>query len=537
MINEILFFASSILLSVIVALIIGYFFGRLKESRKLDQANSSVERIISMARRDAEQLMRDSQIKLKEEYLSKKQKFEESMRNREEGLSDYEKEINKREIEVKKIQNSLADQEADIESRDRENSEARERIAKKAENLDAIIESQNQKLEQISGVSKSDAIEMLKENLTEKAKAQAAHLLYEIRQEVKNTANREAKEIIATAIENVATDYVQESTLASVSLPNDKIKGLIIGKEGRNIKAFENCSNVKVIVDDTPETVVLSSFDPVKREIARVAMSRLIKEKNINPKTIESLYNKAKNDVEKEMAAAAEATLSKLQLKNVHPELKQMLGRLKYRTSYGQNILHHSTEVALLAGKMAAELNLDVELAKRAGLFHDIGKAISNDTNASHVELGVEITTRCNEHPVVINSVLAHHEEADPIAPEAVLVTASDKISGARPGARRESLEAYTQRIEKLEELANSFDGVAKTFALSAGREIRVIVEPENVTDETADMLAQDIAEKIEGTLEYPGQIKVTVLRRLITTQYTDFQRKGYNGENVAGVN
>ena len=537
MIENILFIAVAIIIGILLGFMLGYLIGKLKEIRKLDMANNSVEKIISSANREADQVLRDSQIKLKEEFLTKKQSFEETVQAREESLNLYEKEIAKREKELKKELNSLSDFESDLENRARDISETKERIAKKSERLDSIIDEQNRKLESISGKSKSDALEILKENLLEKAKSDSAHLLYEIRQEVKNTANKEAKEIIASAIENVATDYVQESTLASVSLPNDSIKGLIIGKEGRNIKAFETSTNVKVIVDDTPETVVLSSFDPVKREIARIAMSNMVKEKNINPKTIDQLVNKAQEVVEKEMKKAANETVERLKLKNVHPELMQMLGRLMYRTSYGQNILQHSTEVALLAGAMAAELNLDVPLAKRAGLFHDIGKAISNDSNASHVELGVEITTRCNEHPVVTNSVLAHHEEAEPIAPESVLVTAADKISGARPGARRESLEAYTQRIEKLEELANSFEGVAKTFALSAGREIRVIVEPENVSDERADLLAQDIAEKIEGTLEYPGQIKVTVLRRLVTTQYTDFQRKGYMNENAASAN
>jgi ribonuclease Y len=262
-------------------------------------------------------------------------------------------------------------------------------------------------------------------------------------------------------------------------------------------------------------------------------MERLIKEKNINPKTIENAVKASTEEVEIEMKKAAEETIRKLNLKNIHPELMKMLGRLKYRTSYGQNILQHSTEVALLAGAMAAELGVDVDLAKRAGLFHDIGKAVSSDSNASHVELGVEITERCNEHPVVINAVLAHHEEAEPIAPESVLVTAADKISGARPGARRESLEAYTQRIGKLEELANSYEGVAKSYALSAGREIRVIVEPEKLSDSEADLLARNISEKIESTLEYPGQIKITVLRRLVHTQYTNFQKGNYSGDNA----
>jgi ribonuclease Y len=517
-----------------VGLGVGYYFGIVKEKRKLDFAHKSAEQIVSAARREADQFQRDAALKTREENLRKRQEFEHEIHEKEIALSNYERDVNKREVEVKKRQSSLADLEGELASKSEAMEERNRRLQERQDQLNEIILSQNQRLEQLAGISKAEALAELKANLLNQAKQEIAQELFEYKQESKSAANKEAKEIIATAIENVAADYVQEATLNSVSLNSDKIKGMIIGKEGRNIKAFEAESGVKVIVDETPESVVLSSFDPIKREIARVAMTRLVKEKNINPKIIANEMKRATREVERKMREAAEAALHKLALKDVHAELKEHLGRLLYRTSYGQNILHHSTEVALLAGGMAAELGLDVDLAKRAGLFHDIGKSISHDANASHVELGVQITERCNEHPVVINSVLAHHEEAEPIAAESVLVTAADKISGARPGARRESLEAYTQRIEKLEEMANSFEGVAKTYAISAGREIRVIVEPEKVTDAQAELLASNIAEKIEGSLEYPGQIKVTVLRRLITTEFTDFQRRGQNHPNAA---
>jgi ribonuclease Y len=341
---------------------------------------------------------------------------------------------------------------------------------------------------------------------------------------------------MAFAIERMATEYTMESTLISVELPNDEWKGIVIGREGRNIKAFEAATGVKVIVDDTPETVVMSSFDPVKREIARIAMERLIKIKNINPKTIDSEVEKATREVDASVKKAAEETLQELKIKNVHPEMREYLGRLKYRTSYGQNILQHSKEVAWLAGGMAAELGLDVALAKRAGLFHDIGKAVSGDSEGSHVSIGVELTTRCNEHPVVINAILAHHEEAEPISPLSVLVTAADRISGARPGARRESLEAYAERITKLEELANSFEGVGKTYALSAGREIRVMIMPERISDVETKLLAADIARKIKETMEYPGQIKVTVIRQTIANSFTDEFLPGQNGKKSETV-
>jgi ribonuclease Y len=347
-------------------------------------------------------------------------------------------------------------------------------------------------------------------------------LIIDIKNEAQENARWEAIEIMAHAMEKMATEYTMESTLISVSLPNDNWKGLIIGREGRNIKAFEAATGVKVIVDDTPETVVMSSFDPIKREVARITMERLIKSKNINPKGIDAEVEKAQKIVDDSIRQAANETLKELNIKNVHQELKECLGKLKYRTSYGQNILHHSKEVAWLAGNMAAELGLDVMLARRAGLFHDIGKAVSSDSEGSHVSIGVELTKRLNEHAVVINSILAHHEEAEPISPISVLVTAADRISGARPGARRESLEAYAQRITKLEEVANSFEGVAKTYALSAGREIRVMIIPDRLSDKDADMLAADIARKIKETLEYPGQIKVTVIRQLIAQSSTD---------------
>jgi ribonuclease Y len=319
-----------------------------------------------------------------------------------------------------------------------------------------------------------------------------------------------------------------ESTLSTVQLPNERYKGMIIGREGRNIRAFEETTGVKVIVDDTPELIVLSGFDPVRREIARLSMENLIKTKNINPNLIEQIVSKATKEVERTIMKAAEDTLSFLSLKNVHPKIKETLGRLKYRFSYGQNILEHSKEVALLSGAMAAELGFNIKLAKRAGLFHDIGKALTINSEGSHVKLGVDLCTQHREHEVVINSIMAHHEEAEPISPISVLVTAADKISGSRPGARRDTLEAYTKRITGLEEIANSFDGVSKTYAISAGRELRVIVEPERIDDQRAAILSSDIAKKIKEEMEYPGQIKVCVIRQTVASKNTDeFEESG----------
>lgn len=431
------------------------------------------------------------------------------------------------------MRNQLQEWERSLKGEEKKLAQTEAELEKEQARLKEIIEEQTARLERLSGLNREEAKKQLIEQMVAEARSEAAQMLIDIKNEAMERARWEAKEIMAFAIERMATEYTMESTLVSVSLPNDNLKGLIIGREGRNIKAFEAITGVKVIVDDTPETVVMSSFDPIKREVARIAMERLVKSKNINPKNIEVEVQRAQKLVDESIRQAAEQTLRELKIRKVHPEMKEWLGRLKYRTSYGQNILQHSKEVAWLAGHMAAELGLDVELARRAGLFHDIGKAVSNDSEGSHVTIGVELATRCREHPVVINSILAHHEEAEPISPISVLVTAADRISGARPGARRESLEAYTQRITKLEELANSFDGVAKTYAISAGREVRVIVIPEKLSDAQADLLASDIAKKVKEAMEYPGQIKVTVIRRLIASSTTgEFEPQNQNSHS-----
>lgn len=409
-----------------------------------------------------------------------------------------------------------------MEIKEKKINELEELLFEKHKKLDSVIEEQNKKLEQIGHFSEVEAKKMLLENLEAKVKIESAQMANDMRTEAKERAQKEAKEIIATAIENLSYEFTMESTLSNVELPNERFKGMIIGREGKNIRAFEEATGVKVIVDDTPELVVLSGFDPVAREVARVAMESLIKTKNINVNNIQQAVKKAKQEVNKTIMRSAEETLRDLRLNNIHPMMKENLGRLRYRYSYGQNQLQHSKEVAFLAGAMAAELGFNVKLARRAGLFHDIGKAISSHTEGSHVTLGVELAKKCREHEVVINSILAHHEEAEPISPISVLVTAADKISGSRPGARRDTLEAYAKRISQLEEIANSFDGVNKTYAISAGREVRVIVEPSKLTDEQCIVLSSDIASKIKETMEYPGQIKITVIRKSISAKMTD---------------
>lgn len=514
------------ILMIIAPFAIGFIFGLLGyfviQKTKMNDAKNAANELLEQAKKNVEKLEREAYVKAKEKLYSERNQFQSQVRQKENELSREEEKLRKKEKEQRRFENQAREKESSVNKLQKEVEAGKQRIAAEEAKLKNIVEKELKQLEHVSGLQRDEAKQKLIDKLIAQAKSEAAQLIIDIKNEAQESARWEAIEIMAHAMEKMATEYTMESTLITVSLPNDSWKGLIIGREGRNIKAFEAATGVKVIVDDTPETVVMSSFDPIKREVARVTMERLIKSKNINPKGIDTEVEKAQKIVEESIRQAANETLKELDITNVPQELKECLGKLKYRTSYGQNILHHSKEVAWLSGNMAAELGLDVTLARRAGLFHDIGKAVSSDSEGSHVSIGVELTKRLNEHPVVINSILVHHEEAEPISPVSVLVTAADRISGARPGARRESLEAYAQRITKLEEVANSFEGVAKTYALSAGREIRVMIIPDRLSDKDADMLASDIARKIKESVEYPGQIKVTVIRQLVAQSSTD---------------
>jgi ribonuclease Y len=528
------------LIIVLSALVIGLAVGALLfmfiGKRQVSEAKHKAKEMVENAKKNVEKIEREAYVKAKEKLHNERNQFQIQMKQKETDTSRNEERLRQKEKELRRLENQIKQREYAIKKHQKENEMVQQRIKTEENKIKALYEQQLEQLERISGLQREEAIQKLKDKLLAQAKSEAAQMMIDIRNEAQENSRWEAIDIMSHAIERMATEYTMESTLISVDLPNDSWKGLIIGRDGRNIKAFETATGVKVIVDDTPETVVMSSFDPIKREVARVTMERLIKSKNINPKAIDTEVGKAQKLVDENIRRAANETLKELNIKNVHPELKEHLGRLKYRTSYGQNILHHSKEVAWLAGNMAAEFGLDVQLARRAGLFHDIGKAVSTDSEGSHVSIGVEVTTKYNEHEVVINSVLAHHEEDEPISPISVLVTAADRISGARPGARRESLEAYAQRITKLEELANSFEGVAKTYALSAGREIRVMVVPTKLSDSEADLLASDIARKIKESMEYPGQIKVTVIRQLVAKSSTEEFTNGKGEQETVDV-
>ena len=513
---------------------VGMVITYLIHNAYLKKQNLTAKDLLAGAQNEVEKQKKEQLIKFREEMQHKRNKFNEEFKAKENQLSRDDSKLTNREKELRRLENNLKYNDSRYSQRIQKVAQREELLYEKHNKLDSIIDDQNQKLQSIAGISVDEAKKHLMENLENKVKLEAAQLAKDIKDEAKLNAQREAKEIIAGAIENLACDFTMEHTLSTVQIPNERFKGMIIGREGRNIRAFEDATGVKVIVDDTPDLIVLSGFDPVRREAARIAMENLIKSKNINPNLIEQAISKATKEVDRLIIKTADETLNNLSIRGVHYKIKEALGRLKFRYSYGQNMLQHSHEVALLTGAMAAELGFNIKLAKRAGLLHDIGKALTVNSEGSHVQLGKELCERYKEHEVVINSILAHHEEAEPISPISVLVTASDKISGSRPGARRDTLEAYTKRITGLEEIANSFDGVAKTYAISAGREIRVIVEPEKIDDKKADMLSSDIAAKIKEEMEYPGQIKVCVIRQTVASKVTDeFEEMELNDETV----
>ncbi len=512
----------------IAVLLIGIAIGYTVYRMKLTKVQGASEQIIEEAKQKADKINKDRLYQFKVELQQKRSNFQKELQRKEEKYNRLESQLLKKEKELKREENHLKIKEDRINNKEKKINELEELLYEKHKKVDNVINKQNTQLQRITNLTIEEAKEQLFKNLEKETKLESIQIMKEIRDEAKESAQRKAKEIIANAIENLAYEFTMEATLSTVELPNERFKGMIIGKEGRNIRAFEEITGVKVIVDDTPELVVLSGYDPVAREIARITMKNLIKSKNINAKNIQQMFQKATSEVQRSIRRAAEETLNELGITHVHPLMKENLGRLRYRYSYGQNMLQHAKEVALLTGSMAAELGFNVKLARRAGLFHDIGKAISNSAEGSHVTLGVEIAEKCKEHKVVINAILAHHEEAEPISPISVLVTAADKISGSRPGARRDTLEAYTKRITNLEDIANSFEGVSKTYAISAGREIRVIVEPEKISDEKADLLSTDIATKIRSSMEYPGQIKVCVIRKTVSSKFTDDFSEGY---------
>ena len=508
-----LLIALCMVLVLAVGLLIGYIIRKNVGEKAIGSAETKARNLILDAENKAETIKKEITLEAKEEAHRMR--------------SDAEREVRERRSEIQKSERRLIAKEESID-RKLENVERKEEsitqkeqaLIEKNKELDGFIARQMEELEKISGLSVEDAKGILLSNCEKEIRHEASLMIKEIESKAKEEADKKAKEIITGAIQRCAADHVAESTVSVVPLPNDEMKGRIIGREGRNIRAIETLTGVELIIDDTPEAVILSGFDPVRREIARVALEKLIVDGRIHPARIEEMVEKAEKEVNAIMKEEGEQATFEVGIHNLHPELIKLLGRLKYRTSYGQNVLKHSVEVAHLAGLMAGELGLDVKLAKRAGLLHDIGKALDHEVEGTHVDIGIDVLKKYKESEAVINGMAAHHGDYEPKSMEAVLIAAADALSAARPGARRETLETYIKRLQKLEEIANTTPGVDKSFAIQAGREIRVIAKPEEINDEEIVFLAREISKKIESELEYPGQIKVNVVRETRAIEY-----------------
>lgn len=504
----------------LIAFISGWLSNKKIGQAKIANAEKMAEKIINDAESTANTLKKEKLLEVKDEWIRLKQNFENETKSRRNELTKLEKQLANREINMDRKVDLLTNKEKKLNHLEKSLNDRETKVSKLEVELERIIKEQNEKLEKISGISNEEAKKILMENLVDKAKQEAAQIIKDIKDQAKQNASREAKEIIIQAIQRTAADHSVETTVSVVNLPNDEMKGRIIGREGRNIRAFETSTGIEVIVDDTPEAVILSGFDPFRREIARISLEKLITDGRIHPARIEEVVEKTKKEMEEKIVEIGEQALLESGVHNVHLELVKLLGKLNYRTSYGQNVLQHAKEVSFLSGLMAADLGLDASLAKRAGLLHDIGKAIDKTTEGTHTEIGAEIAKKYKENPIVVNAIACHHEDVEPISPISILVQAADAISGSRPGARRETLEGYVKRLQKLEQLAESFSGVVKTYAIQAGREVRVMVEHEQIDDAMADQLSSDIAEKIQAEMEYPGQIKVTVIREYRSIDY-----------------
>ena len=512
------------IIALAVALIIGFFIGWFIQTKvavnTVKNAKEIAKKIAEDAEKESKHLKREKLLEVKDEWLKKKQEFDNEVNSKKQKLSNFEKQLEKREENLEKKIEVITSKEKEFSQKEATLNNIKKDVERKNSELDRLLLEQNLRLEKIAALTAEEAKKMLMGNMINEAKSDASQMIRDIRDHAKAEAKKEAQKIIVQAIQRTAVDHSVETTVSVVQIQNDDMKGRIIGREGRNIRAFESATGVDVIVDDTPEAVILSAFDQFRREVARISLERLIADGRIHPARIEEVVEKVKSELEEEIMKEGEHTLIQLGVHGVHPELTKAIGKMKYRSSYGQNLLQHSIEVSLLTGIMAAELGFDTHVAKKAGLMHDIGKTLDRDVEGPHALLGMEMTKKYKEHPIVINAVGSHHEDIEMEHPISALVQAADAISGARPGARREPLESYVKRLENLENLAKSFEGVAKTYAIQAGREIRVVVEPDKVDDDLSDRLSYDIAQKIQEEMEYPGQIKVTVIREVRKINY-----------------
>ncbi len=486
---------------------------KTEEEQKIGSAQDKAREIIDEALKTAEAKKREATLEAKEETIRVKNELDKETKERRSELQRLEKRVLDREENVERKSAAMEKKEASLAQKESV-------MDKRRAELDQLQAKKLQELERISGLTSEQAKEFLLKSVEEDVKHEKALMVKEMDTRAKEEANKKAKEYIVSAIQKCAADHVSETTVSSVQLPSDEMKGRIIGREGRNIRTLETMTGVDLIIDDTPEAVILSSFDPVRREVARIALEKLIVDGRIHPARIEETVEKARKEVEVQMREEGESATLEVGVHGIHPELIRLLGKMKYRTSYGQNALKHSIEVAHLCGLLAAEIGLDVRTAKRAGLLHDIGKSVDQEMEGSHIQIGVDLCRKYKEAPIIINAVAAHHGDCEPESLIACIVQAADAISAARPGARRETLETYTTRLKELEDISNSFDGVDKTFAIQAGREIRVMVVPEQVSDADMILLARDISKQIESSLNYPGQIKVNVIRESRVVDY-----------------
>ena len=499
---------------------LGWLFNSKIGAKSLVSADERAKQLIIDAEKEAKNLKREKLLEVKDEWYKKKIGFDSEINRKRQKMSNLEKQLSIREENTERKLDLVLQKERQTKKSEKEIFEMKTSLEVKTQKLNEVEKEQNTRLEKISALTSEEAKNMLMENMVNQAKIDSTQMIRELYEKAKDVAKKEAQKIIVQSIQRTAADHSIETTISVVQIQSDEMKGRIIGKEGRNIRSFESCTGVDIIVDDTPEAVILSSFDQFRREVARVSLEKLIADGRIHPARIEEVVEKTRVELEEEMFREGENTVLELGLHNMHRELIKHIGRMRYRSSFGQNLLNHSIEVAYLTGIMAAELGIDSNLAKRAGLLHDIGKTLDKSVEGPHALLGYDFAKRYKEHPIVVNAVGSHHEDIEMEHPIAALVQAADAISGARPGARREPLESYVKRLENLEKLAKSFEGVAKTYAIQAGREVRVVVENEKIDDVIADKLAKDIASKIEEEMEYPGQIKVTVIREVRKISY-----------------